>query len=82
MHLSTVSFYHIQFCLFIKCIFGITKVEFDVINTRSPPSGDDYFSEKVFELHDGSMTLPEGIQCPDIYSSEFLSICISKLNDA
>lgn len=37
-------------------------MEFDAINTRHPPSGNQFFAEKVFELDktDGTMAVPQG----------------------
>merc|ERR1712232_961541 len=34
-------------------------MEFDAINTRSPPDGSDFFVEKVYELEGGAMTVPQ-----------------------
>ena len=38
-------------------------MEFDAINTRHPPSGNQFFVEKVFELDasDGTMAVPQGV---------------------
>jgi len=35
-------------------------MEFDAVNTRSPPSGTDFFSESVYAIKDGEMTVPTG----------------------
>lgn len=35
-------------------------MEFDAVNTKSPPTGKDFFTEKVFKLRDGELTLPTG----------------------
>jgi L-alanine-DL-glutamate epimerase-like enolase superfamily enzyme len=35
-------------------------MEFDAINTKTPPSGSEFFTNHVFELYDGAMKLPSG----------------------
>merc|ERR1712072_281875 len=36
-------------------------MEFDAINTKDPPKGTDYFTDPVFALENGAMTVPTGI---------------------
>merc|ERR1711998_759703 len=40
---------------------GFEFMEFDAVNTKTPPDGTDFFTEKVFKLTDGELTLPEGL---------------------
>lgn len=35
-------------------------MEFDAVNTKNPPTGTDFFTEEVFKLRDGALTLPTG----------------------
>ena len=39
---------------------AFSHMEFDAINTRSPPDGMDFFTEPVYAIKDGAMRVPMG----------------------
>ena len=36
-------------------------MEFDAINTRHPPDGTDFFTQPVYKIHDGAISVPAGL---------------------
>ena len=39
---------------------AFSHMEFAAINTRSPPDGTDFFTQPVYEIHDGAIAVPAG----------------------
>ena len=57
-------------------------MEFDAINTRHPPSGDQFFTEDVYSIKDGKMAVPQGAGWGVTFKAGLLANAINQTTTA